>query len=195
MRKGSDENTPSLPVRFPIFIRKPAAFTGKHTVSFYFAGFAAGPLTPGLTISRILTREGAAVPGEKPHRDLTPPPVGLLSSGTQAFDLRAVSSDHGSACKGHASCSGPRTESHHHDEGRRGQRQSLGCTCRASCTPRRVGVPAGKVCWPSAMPGHSLGWQPTVLPPDAMAGADRSTWYRTGPARHSRDAYTALSVW
>ena len=57
-----------------IFIGKPAVFTRKHTVSFYFAGFAAGPLTPGLTISRILTREGAAVPGEKPRRDLTPPP-------------------------------------------------------------------------------------------------------------------------
>ena len=195
MQKGSGGNAPSLPVHFAIFIVKPAVFAGKHTGSFYFAGFAAGPLTPGLLISRILTREGAAVPGEKPRRDLTPPPVGLLSSDTPESDPRASSSGHGSACTAHASCSGPRTGPHHRDEGRCGRQRLLGCTCRPSCISRRAGVPAGKACWPSATPGHSLGWQQTVLPPDAMAGADHSTWCRTGSAQRSRGAFRAPLVW
>ena len=195
MRKGSGGNGSITACDYTIFIGKPAVFTRKHTGFFYFAGFAAGHLTPGLTISRILTREGAAVPGEKPRRDLTPPPVGLLSSDTPESDPRALSSGHGSACTVHANCSGPRTVPHHRDEGQCGRRQSLGCTCRASCTPRREGVPAGTACWPSATPGHSLGWQQTVLLPDAMAGADHSTWCRREPVPHSRGACTAPSVW
>ncbi len=195
MRKGSGGNGSITACDYTVFIGKSAVFTGKHTGFFYFAGLATGPLTPGLTISRILTREGAAVPGEKPRRDLTPPTVGLLSSGTPVSDPRALSSGHGSACTAHASCSGPRTGPHHRDEGRCGRRRSLGCTCLASCTPRREGVPAGTACLLSATPGHSLGWQPTVLPPDVMAGAGHNTWSRTGPAQHSRDAYTVPSVW
>ena len=195
MRKGSGGNNSITACDYMIFIGKPTVFTRKHTGFFYFAGFAAGPLTPGLTISRILTREGAAVPGEKPRRDLTPPPVGLLSSGKQAFDLRALSSGHGSACTAHASCSGPRTAPHHRDEERCGRRRSLGYTCRASCTPRRADASAETACWLSATPDYSLGSQPTVLLPDAMVGAGHSTWYRTGPAQRSRDVCTAPSVW
>ncbi len=74
MRKGSGGNNSITACNYIVFMLKPAIFTGKHTGFFHFAGFAAGPLTPGLTISRILTREGAAVPEEKPRRDLTPPP-------------------------------------------------------------------------------------------------------------------------
>ena len=195
MRKGSGGNNSITACDYMVFMLEPAVFTGKHTGFFHFAGFAAGPLTPGLLISRILTREGAAVPGEKPRRDLTPPPVGLLSSGTKASDPRALSSGHGSACKGHASCSDPRTESHHLCVGRRGQRPRPWCTCRASCTPRRAGAPAGTACLPSAMLGHSLDWLRTVLPPDAMAGADHSTWCRTGSAQRSRGACRAPLVW
>jgi len=66
MQKGSGGNAPSLPVHFAIFIVKPAVFSGKHAGFFHFAGFTAGFLTPGLLISRILTREGAAVPVVKP---------------------------------------------------------------------------------------------------------------------------------
>ena len=74
MRKGSGGNGSITACDYTVFIGKSDVFTRKHTGFFYFAGLATGPLTPGLTISRILTREGAAVPGEKPRRDLTPPP-------------------------------------------------------------------------------------------------------------------------
>ena len=74
MRKGSGGNGSITACDYTVFIGKSDVFTRKHTGFFYFAGLATGPLTPGLTISRILTREGAAVPEEKPRRDLTPPP-------------------------------------------------------------------------------------------------------------------------
>jgi hypothetical protein len=66
MRKSSGGNISITACDYTVFMLEPAAFTGEHTGFFHFAGFAAGPLTPGLLILRILTREGAAVPVVRP---------------------------------------------------------------------------------------------------------------------------------
>lgn len=51
----------------------------KITRFIHFAILWASRWTPGLSISRILTREWAAVPGGKPCRDQTPAPGGPYS--------------------------------------------------------------------------------------------------------------------
>jgi hypothetical protein len=66
MRKGSGGNNSITACDYMVFMLEPAVFTGEHTGFFHFAEFAAGPLTPGLLILRILTREGAAVPVVRP---------------------------------------------------------------------------------------------------------------------------------
>ena len=65
---------PSLPAFRRLLCGKTAVFPAKSTRFMNFAILWKPSRTPGLSISRILTREGAAVPGGRACRDQTPAP-------------------------------------------------------------------------------------------------------------------------
>ena len=147
--------------------------------------------TPGLSISRILTREGAAVPVALHCREVTPAPSGAaLSNGRLESGPRAASSGRGSACTEVSSWSGPRREPRRLGEEQCGPPLWPSRTCPASYTPRRVDGHEETPGLLSAMRCRSHGWQRTAPPLGAAACVRHSTWYRTGPVQRSRDACT-----
>ena len=186
---------PSLPAFRRLLCGKTAVFPAKSTRFMNFAILWKPSRTPGLSISRILTREGAAVPGGMACRDQTPaPPVGPISSDRLASDPHVWSSGRGSACTAHASCCGPRTASHHHGAGPHDPRPLPSRICPASYTPHTTGAPAGTVYWPYAMQRYSHDRQRTALLLGAAPCGLHSIWSRTVSAPGSRDACTGPSV-
>ena len=176
-------------------MRKNAVFHTKSTCFMNFAILWKPCRTPGLSISRILTEEGAAVPGGDPVEIRPRPPVSFqINNDKLASDLHVWSSGHDSACTAHASCCGPRRAFHHHGAGPRDQRPLPSHTCPASCTPHIRGAPAGTVYLPYAMPRYNHDRQQTSPLPGAIAYGLHSIWSRMESAPGSRDAYTGPSV-
>ena len=182
---------PSLPAFRRLLCGKTAVFPAKSTRFMNFAILWKPSRTPGLSISRILTREGAAVPGGRACRDQTPAPRWVRSV---VIGWRLIPSGRGSACTAHASCCGPRTASHHHGAGPHDPRPLPSRICPASYTPHTTGAPAGTVYWPYAMQRYSHDRQRTALLPGAAPCGLHSIWSRTVSAPGSRDACTGPSV-
>ena len=90
MKKGSGGNGPITACVRVVFMRKNAVFHTKSTCFMNFAILWKPCRTPGLSISRILTEEGAAVPGARACRDQTPAPGWVSQSEGPTFSSVSV---------------------------------------------------------------------------------------------------------
>ena len=99
------------------------------------------------------------------------------------------------ACKGSASCRGPRTAFCHLCAGSHGQPPRLEHTSHSSYTPRTEDALLDTLCWLSAICRRSRGEPRRACVPDAAAYARRSISVRVPRAFHSLDACTVFSVY